>query len=313
MGMEKKSQYSERVSQLFKEQNSKWPLMTKNYNDLNQIRLKKLVFSDFYMKLQFNPARIRSSAAKVDKVSIENRACFLCSGNRPEEQDGVIFEDVFDILVNPYPIFPMHLTIANRNHCPQQIKSNFRWMLELAEALPQFTLFYNGPRCGASAPDHFHFQAGNRNYMPIDYQLDDLKFNYGMMKLHGHCKVWKINDLLRKFILMESTNPEEMESVFYNIYEKLLFLKPIDGEPDLNIHCSHGHSGWRVLIFPRGEHRPWQFYAEGEENVLFSPASVDLGGLLITPLEKDFEKIDKVIAWSMMKQIGPSDEFFDEI
>jgi ATP adenylyltransferase/5',5'''-P-1,P-4-tetraphosphate phosphorylase II len=311
--MEKKGQYSERVRQLFVNQNHNWLLMNRNYDDLKQVRFKILEFSNFHLKIQFNPTRIISSSAKVDKHSIDKRPCFLCPGNRPAEQDQIVFEDVFHILVNPYPIFPLHLTIAIQDHLPQLIKANFSWMLKLAKALPDFTLFYNGPRCGASAPDHMHFQAGNRNYMPIDYQLDGLKSHFGKEKLVGNCKVTKINDLVRKFILLESADMKELESVFDSLYERLLILKPSDVEPDMNVHCSYDLSGWRVLIFPRGAHRPRQFYAEGEEQVLFSPASVDLGGLLIMPIEKDFEKTDKVLAWSMMKQIGPDDAWFNEI
>jgi len=311
--MEKINHYSEQVAQLIKDQYNSWPLMTRNYNDLDKIRIKKLEFSDFYLKIQFNPARIRSSAAKVDKTSIENRACFLCSKNRPIEQNTIQFEDDFLILVNPFPIFPQHLTITHKDHVPQLIKGNFGSMLKLANALPDFTLFYNGPRCGASAPDHFHFQAGNKNYMPIDYQIDNLKSIYGKLQLDGNCKVWKINDLVRKFILIESDYSQEIEMVFEQIYEKLFQLKPSADEPDLNLLCSYGPSGWRVLIFPRGGHRPWQFYAEGDENVLFSPASVDLGALLIVPLEKDFEKMTELLALDMMQQIGLDDEIFDQL
>jgi hypothetical protein len=311
--MDKTIQYSAMVAQLFKDQYKNWPLMTNNYDDLNKIRVKKLEFPDFYLKVQFNPARIRSSAAKVDKASIESRPCFLCSKNRPVEQDAIVFHDLFLILVNPYPIFPQHLTITHKDHVPQLIEDNFKWMIKLAKSLPDFTIFYNGPRCGASAPDHLHFQAGSRNYMPIDYQIDDLKVNCGKLQLDGTCKVWKIDDHVRKFILIESKKPDEIEALFSRIHRKLLIFKSTADEPDLNIHCSYTESGWRVLIFPRGNHRPWQFYAGENENILFSPASVDLGGLLIMPLEKDFEKTDKVSASDMMKQIGPSDEFFSEL
>jgi ATP adenylyltransferase/5',5'''-P-1,P-4-tetraphosphate phosphorylase II len=311
--MDRPHKYSEIVYQLFNNQYNNWPLMANNYDDLGKIKIKKLEFSDYYLKVQFNPARIKSSSAKTDQVSIENRACFLCSKNRPIEQETIEFEDVFLILINPFPIFPKHLTIINQNHVPQLIKDNFKWMLKLAEALSDFTIFYNGPRCGASAPDHFHFQAGNKNCMPLDYQIEDLKLNFGKLQIDGNCKVWKINDFVRKFVMIESKNAKEIETIFIHIYENLLSLKPIDDEPDLNIHCSYGESGWRVLLFPRGQHRPWQFYAEGEENILFSPASVDLGGLLILPLEKDFEKINKDLASDMIKQIGPDEKLFNGI
>jgi ATP adenylyltransferase/5',5'''-P-1,P-4-tetraphosphate phosphorylase II len=307
------NQYSKQVAKLFQEQYENWPLMANNYDDLGKIKIKKIEFPDYYLKVQFNPARIRSSAAKTDKVSIKNRACFLCSENRPIAQEAIEFENDFLILINPFPIFPQHLTITHKDHVPQLIKDNFKWMLKLAKALPDFTIFYNGPRSGASAPDHFHFQAGIKNYMPIDCQIEVLKKKYGKLQIDENCKVWKINDLVRKFILVESENSKEIETVFNLIYKKLLALKPDDDEPDLNIHCSYSNHGWRILIFPRGEHRPVQFYAKSEENFLFSPAAVDLGGMLIMPLEKDFDKISKELAWDMMKQIGPDEKLFDSI
>jgi hypothetical protein len=311
--MDIKQQYSTQVAKLFNEQYKNWPLMTNNYNDLSKIKTKILEFSGFDMKVQFNPARIRSSAAKVDKASIENRACFLCSENRPKVQEAVEFEDVFLILVNPFPIFPQHFTITHKEHVPQLIKVNFMWMLKLAKALPDFTIFYNGPRCGASAPDHFHFQAGTKNYMPIDYQIDNLKLKYGRLQVDSNRKVWIINDLVRTFLLIESKDAEEIDSIFSNLYESLSKLKYTEDEPDMNIHASFCEDKWRILLFPRGKHRPHQFYAEGEENILFSPASVDLGGLLIMPLEKDFEKINIDLAQDMMKQISVDEKLFENI
>ncbi len=304
-------QYTENVSKLIVNQLLNWPFLSNNYHDLEKIKIKKLPYSDYFFNVQFNPARIKSSAAKVDKLSIENRVCFLCAKNRPKEQEAISFYDKFEILMNPYPIFPKHLTIASKDHIPQLIKHNFNWMLLLAKALPEFTIFYNGPRCGASAPDHFHFQAGTKNYMPIDTQIDSIKSNFGIKQTIGASSIWKINDLIRKFVLIESKNQSETEHIFMQLYDKLHSFKPLTDEPDLNIHCSYAPTGWRVLIFPREKHRPWQFYAEDDSKIIFSPASVDLGGLLILPREQDFEKIDKILAWSMMKQVGLSDESFN--
>jgi len=305
--------YSLEVSQLFQNQMKDWSFMANNYKDLDKIRIKKLEFPNFYMNVQFNPARIKSSAAKVDKQSIENRSCFLCTENRPKEQQAIEFEDNLLIMINPYPIFKNHLTITHKEHVPQLIKGNFKSMLKLAEALPEFTIFYNGPRSGASAPDHFHFQAGSKNDMPIDSQLEDLKNHYSLLIKDGICKVWKINDDIRKFILIQSSEADKIENKFDEIYTKLLLLKSTADEPDLNILCSFDKNEWNVMIFPRGGHRPRQFYAGGEENIVFSPASVDLGGLIIIPLEKDFGKINKPVIEDMMRQIALNDMLFSEL
>ena len=303
--------YADKVKQLFEKQLKEWPFLDSNYKDLNKIRLKRIEIYNFFINIQFNPARIKSSAAKVDKQSIENRACFLCF--RPIEQKSVEFEDNFLILINPYPIFSKHLTIIHKEHVPQLIKENFKWMLKLSKALPEFTIFYNGPQSGASAPDHFHFQAGNKGAMPIESQIEVLKAQYSIAQTGSTCKVWKIDDHIRRFILIESDNIIEIEAKFNEIYDKLAMLKSYTNEPDMNILCIYNITGWQVLIFPRGMHRPWQFNAQGDENYIFSPASVDLGGLIILPLEKDFEKIDKHSVMDMMNQIGLSQEIFGQL
>jgi len=305
--------YSYQVEELFKKQLHEWSFLKLNYNAIGQIRLKNLEYPDYYLRVQFNPARIVSSSAKIDKTTIENRSCFLCENNRPAEQRYIQFSDDFQILINPFPIFPNHLTITISKHEPQLIKNHFNSLLLLAGALPDYTVFYNGPRCGASAPDHFHFQAGSKNYMPLDYQIDRIKKIFGMKTRSGTIEIWKINDLLRKFFLLESALEKEIETVFYEIYDMLSNLKPMEGEPDVNLHCSFQQDKWRLLIFPRRVHRPWQYSAEGEDNILFSPASVDLGGLLVVPLEKDFERMDKVQAWSMLRQVCLSTEDFNAI
>ena len=121
------------------------------------------------MKVQFNPGRYISTSAKVDEKSINDRKCFLCPANLPEEQKGILYEEEYLILGNPFPIFPEHFTIPNINHVPQQIKNNFPLMLKLTKDLSKhYVVLYNGPKCGASAPDHFHFQAGTKNFMPIE-------------------------------------------------------------------------------------------------------------------------------------------------
>ena len=255
------------INQLFDEQLSNWELARNNYNALKQVKVKTLVVDGREYKVQFNPARIISSAAKVDAQSIRERKCFLCAENRPPEQKGIPFNDRYTILVNPYPIFPRHLTIPLIEHTPQRIAPRFGDMLDLAQLLDDYVIFYNGPKCGASAPDHFHFQAGNKGFLPIE-------------------KNWN----LYSPISIESDNKEELLDRFQQIYGSME-QKPEDDEPMMNILTWYEAAKWIVCIFPRKKHRPSCYSAEGEANLLISPASVDLGGVFITPLEKDFEKI----------------------
>ena len=256
-----------KVKQLFEEQLKDWELARNNYEALNRVKVKTLDVDGHPYKVQFNPARITSSAAKVDPKSIRERKCFLCSENRPPEQKGVLFKERYTILVNPYPIFPRHLTIPALEHTPQLIASHFGDMLDLAQQLDDYVLFYNGPKSGASAPDHFHFQAGNKGFLPIE------------------------NDRNRgNAICIESENRQEMLDRFQQSYDSFP-LQPDDSEPLLNILTWYEKGKWITFLFLRKKHRPDCYFAEGEANLLITPASVELGGVVITPLEKDFEKI----------------------
>lgn len=160
---------STKTKQLIRTQLQDWPLAKNNYDGLQKVITRDVLLpGGSTVQVQFNPERIRSSAAKVDAKSIQERACFLCAENRPPQQQGLAFDDDYTILINPFPIFPEHLTIPHNSHTDQLIAPYFGTMLSLAKELEGFTLFYNGPKCGASAPDHFHFQAGTKGFMPIE-------------------------------------------------------------------------------------------------------------------------------------------------
>ena len=255
------------VNQLFEEQLKSWELARNNYEALKQVKVKTLDVNGHLYKVQFNPARIASSSAKVDPESILERECFLCSGNRPPEQEGVSFKEQYTILINPYPIFPRHLTIPSVEHTLQLIASRFGDMLDLAQELDDYVVFYNGQKSGASAPDHFHFQAGSKGFLPIENDRN-----------------WK------NAIRIESENKQEMLDCFQQTYDDLP-LQPEDAEPMLNILTWYEKGKWTTSLFPRKKHRPACYFAEGDANLLISPAAVDMGGVFVTPLEKDFEKI----------------------
>ncbi len=293
-------------------QKTEWELAGKNFAGLDNAQVRAFDFDGFVIKVQFNPARIISSAARVDNKSIEARPCFLCQANRPKEQRGVSFGD-YSVLINPFPIFPEHFTIPAGAHIPQRIMGNFAGMLNLAKAMEGYTLFYNGPKCGASAPDHFHFQAGNSGFMPIDNEIEVLKEKYGHTFQKNEVAVWAVKDGLRNFVLMKSANNEKLSATFDKVFEIMAKLCLAEEEPMVNMLTSFINGAWRVLIFPRALHRPWQYGAEGDDNILLSPASVDMGGVLITPLEKDFKKITKADIKDIFGQVLLSVEKFDEL
>ncbi len=302
----------ERADVLFEDQKTSWPLLGANWEKLDGAQLKQFDFDGFTIRVQCNPKRIVSSAAKVDKVSIENRRCFLCRENRPSEEKNVWFGDDYEILCNPFPIFREHFTIAKADHTPQVIEPEFGRFLELSRALPDLALFYNAPNCGASAPDHMHFQAGSRGFMPIEEEISFLKEQFGQVLLeYSGITVTAVADGLRRFYVVESDSKERLEEFGMGAFRFLRELHRGE-EPMINM-LSYYREGWQVLLFPRDKHRPWQYFEEGERNILLSPASVDMGGTLITPLEKDFQKITREEIEDIFSQITFSAEHFDRM
>lgn len=305
--------YQEQTDRLFDEQLQNWDLLRTNVQGLEEAITRSLPFEGFTINLQFNPRRIRSSGAKVDKASIEQRPCFLCAGNRPPGQESVPFENDYEILCNPYPIFPRHYTIAHKEHVPQRIRDSFPRLLELSRALPDLAVFYNGPRCGASAPDHLHFQAGNRGFMPIEHNYHALLDHYGeAIPAANDLRLVAVDDGLRRFIAAWTRDRQQLENLFSRLYDVLLPWYDDQEEPMLNI-LSWYNEGWRVLFFPRERHRPWQFFEEGEKNLLLSPAAVDFGGTLIFPLEKDFVRVTASEVRDVFDQVSLSPERFSRL
>jgi hypothetical protein len=283
--------FSEKVKNLFSSQTCEWDLAKANYSQLEEVKTRKLYFEGFEILVQFNPERMRSSSAKVDEKSIEARPCFLCRINRPSQQRGVAFEKDLTVLVNPFPIFSRHLTIPSDLHTDQRILQNFDSMLSLAEAIPDYTIFYNGPQCGASAPDHLHFQAGNRGFLPIENDFSEGKF-ITLISLVSRVEIWQWSRYLRGIVTLRGSDRGMLNDVFNNFFRKFAAFQPDKPEPMINILAYSDPDGWIIHLIPRKLHRPIQFFKDGFEQILLSPASVDLGGVIITPREEDFLKLN---------------------
>ena len=293
----------EYADELLSHQLRDWALLGENHAHLNAARTKAFAFDGFSFQVQFNPKRIISSSAKVDKKTIEKRPCFLCQANRPQEQEGLPFGNDYEILCNPFPIFRKHYTISSVDHRPQAIDAELGRMLDLSRELPELALFYNAPACGASAPDHLHFQAGMRGLMPLEEDLEVVKLRHGKkLSAKEGLELTAIDDSIRRFLLMESGRASLLEEAFARLS---VFMQEHAGgaEPMLNIlsYCRGGR--WQLMVFPREKHRPWQYFEKGEKNILLSPASVDMGGMLIVPLEKDFKKISEADIRDIFKQL----------
>ena len=290
------------VNELFEQQLSVWEMARNNFEGLKTVQIREFDFDGFAVKVQFNPARMVSSGAKVDAKTIAQRKCFLCAANRPEVQRGIEWRD-YDILINPFPIFTRHLTIPRREHVDQQLVPYISDMFDLARELPDFVVFYNGPKCGASAPDHMHFQAGNADFLPLVGDYFNLK-QAGRTELvdaAGATNIYLLNNYLRVVYCIESADADALKEAFMKLYN--LWVKEEGVEPMMNVVCLYKESTvngqqstegkWYLFVIPRGAFRPWQYTAEGDKQLLVSPATVEVSGLFITPVKEHFERITK--------------------
>lgn len=278
---------SKDVEGLFERQFEVWETAKNNFEALKGVKVKALKVGNATFNVQFNPGRIVSSAAKVDAKSLKERKCFLCEANRPAVQEGLAWGN-YTVLINPFPIFPRHLTIPCNDHTDQRIEGRIGDMMSLAAALPEYILFYNGPKCGASAPDHMHFQAGNKGFMTFDADLAN--GDKDLVKSIDGAKLEYVKGLGRVALVIEAEKKEAGEKLFNEVYAALP-QKEDETEPMLNILCWSDGEKILIAVFPRKQHRPTCYSAEGDDNILISPASVDMGGVFITPLEKDFVKL----------------------
>ena len=285
---------SAEADRLISEQLAEWPMAKGNFEALGGVRVKDLDVDGMHIKVQFNPARIVSSSAKVDAKSLKERKCFLCGANRPEVQRGIEWglDGKYIVLINPFPIFPRHLTIPDQSHTDQLILGRIEDMMDLAEELDDYTVFYNGPKCGASAPDHMHFQAGNSDFLTIAEALENAELKT-LVQEDDYAVLSMVDTLPLKVFVIDASDHKAGAELFARLY-KAIPVPEGEKEPMMNLLCYATPAGVRLVVIPRKRHRP-SFYGmpeDGPDKMLLSPASVDMGGVFITPLEKDFNAVD---------------------
>lgn len=281
--------YSRVIDKLFTRQLRDWDVAGRNYDALARATSRSLQMGESLIRLQHNPERRRSSAAAIDKGSLSRRACFLCTENQPSRQRAILWGDHYKIQVNPYPIFSRHLTIAHLQHQPQRLAGRVGDMLSLAADLPDFVIFYNGPQCGASAPDHAHFQAGAKGEMPLCDEI--LHATTHLLADSDEGFIGYVDELGRSLFTIETTTVRTAER--YAL--RLLDLLPVPAggnEPMVNVLCwwDNTERSWRMVVFPRRKHRP-ACYGTGEGELLLSPGCTEMGGLWAVPVEKDFNSL----------------------
>ncbi|MBO4811075.1 MAG: DUF4922 domain-containing protein [Prevotella sp.] len=293
------------LQRFFERQLCTWPEALQRYRDLTNVETKELHVGQLTLAAQYNPARMRSTGANISRQALEVRPCFLCDENRPKEQMNLsLFASQLSLLVNPYPILPIHFTLPTISHQPQRIRPLFGLMLSVLDRYPQLTVFYNGPRCGASAPDHAHLQAGTSGLLPLQKCWPQLQRNLtAIVQSDDDALLASIDDYPCTALVIRTKNTDAAEQLF----EKLYSTMPIvDGEeePMMNI------VGWReaesfiIVVFPRAKHRPDCYYKEGDEQLFVSPGALDMAGLIITPRQEDFNKIDAERAVAILKEVS---------
>lgn len=294
----------QRIDDLFTQQRATWPTLRDGEAALDHLQRKTLVSGGETVIVQVNPARRRSTLAKTDAKAVAARLCFLCPDNMPIEERGVAFEDLV-VLPNPFPILPMHCTIAGREHRPQRLQGRIDSFLRLAHEIgPDLAALYNGPRCGASAPDHFHFQAARADEIPILTQLPTVGSGRDVVP-HS--------SFGRNMLLLGGANIDEIAAGIERTISALGRIEQSTDEPMLNLVAQFRDSHWTVVLFPRAVHRPACYFATGPGQLRISPAVLEMCGILVTTEFGDYEQIEAGAARAIYEEVSMSTADFKRL
>ncbi|MBQ8657287.1 MAG: DUF4922 domain-containing protein [Prevotella sp.] len=325
------------LQRFFNRQLEKWDDARQRYRELTNVETRELTEENMTIQVQWNPARIVSTGAKMDSKTLDERPCFLCEHNRPQQQIKKVIGN-YELLVNPYPILPTHYTIPAVAHQPQRILERYGEIHQLLTDYPELMVFYNGPQSGASAPDHAHFQAGTNGILPLQTAWQRLARNLTPLTtlntqssaLHPQPStdegIFHIEDYPCTALLIRSRSAETgirlfkklykaMESTMsheaYRPYEPYKPYKSYEAhepqkspEPMMNIIAWRQGDTYLSVVFPRGKHRPDCYTAEGDAQYIISPGALDMGGLMITPREEDFRRITPEVAFDILREVS---------
>ena len=281
---------SQLISDLLENQIATWPELANGIGSLKTTKDRELQCNGFSVRLRHNPLRAKSTMAAVDKGSIDKRPCFLCPTNLPEEQKGILYRDKYLILCNPMPAFYGHMTIAALEHRPQSIEGDIESFLQLmADLKGSWTVLYNGPECGASAPDHYHFQAIPSGHLPIENESVEEGRLSEIACIDG-VSMYRINDIGRDALLLKGTQ-SKLGPALHRVISTMKENQGLDKEPMMSIAGVERKGDHQIFIFPRAKHRPAAFFREGEEKIAVSPAVIEMCGVIVTPVERDLERL----------------------
>jgi len=292
-----KSALAAGVERLIAEQTASWPLLASGVEGLRKALTRTERVAGRELFVRHIPHRIGSTTAAVDAASVARRPCFLCTANMPPEEKGLAFDEEFTLYCNPFPILEGHLTIVHRDHRPQRIAGFFETLLRLSEALPGFFVIYNGPECGASAPDHLHFQACSRALFPIERDSKETP---------GPC----IPNYARQVLLLRHNDGAALQDRLQFAVDAIAEVAGAESEPLINIAAFHDEGRWTVVLFPRRKHRP-RVYETGELTV--SPAAIDLCGVFVVPVLSDYRRIRGADIESIFEEVTMPSDLFNRV
>ena len=289
---------------LLSQQRESWQKLKDAYEALKTVRTRSVLLHGFSVLLYHNPGRMTSATAAVGQKDVKDRPCFLCLNNLPSEQRWILYRNKYRILCNPMPAFPSHFTVAHVEHRPQAIAENFDVFLGLMTDLGNgWMTLYNGPRCGASAPDHLHFQAIPAGRMPVEQEIREAARLSLVVQIED-IFVYRVNDMGREIIVLVGDNRVSMAYAFTRVFTALKEVITTEDEPMVNIAGFHDGGSWHIALFPRQKHRPDAFFKEGDERIVVSPGVVEMAGVLVTPMEKDFERLDTEAVEGIYREVS---------
>ena len=304
---------SSAINRYFNRQLQVWDDARRRYRQLAGVESRELSSENISLRVQYNPARMVSTGASISKEAIAERPCFLCEANRPEVQMHKLIDGRYELLVNPFPILPMHFTIPMRRHQPQAIRPMYGEMLRLLNRYPELVVFYNGPHCGASAPDHAHLQAGSSGILPLQMQWQRLGRNLTpLVRLGDEAEIDVVEDYPCAALVIKSRSVQNSERLFTALYN-VMAIADGDTEPMMNILSWRNDDELLSVVFPRAKHRPGCYYQEGDEQFVISPGALDMAGLIITPREADFRKLTPERAVAILRECSLSDDAFRQL
>lgn len=290
-----------------------WDEARQHYRDLQSVKTRDVQLDDFPVRLQFNPARIVSTGARIDKTTLAQRPCFLCDKNRPKRQTAKQLDADFQLLVNPFPILPEHFTIPTRHHRPQDITACIGEIYRLLELYPTLMVFYNGPKCGASAPDHAHLQAGTSGVLPLQKEWGRISRTLEtVVSLEGGATLSATAQSLTPIFVIRSHREADGRELFQKLYDALP-KHADDTEPMMNVVSWRDAGDVVLVVIPREKHRPDCYYATDATQRMVSPGALDMSGLIVTPREDDFLALTADEAAAILHECGMSAENYQRV